>query len=70
MSLRSLHPTQSDGGGSKVIERHDENINEDPFKMVAFAPVHTLTAGTLHLFGSAVLAGDYLGCLSGVRLGR
>lgn len=38
--------------------------------MVACATVHPLPAGTLHLFGSAVLAGDYLGCLPGVRLGR
>ena len=70
MSLRYPSPTQSNGGGINVIERRDENINEDPFKMVAFAPVHPLPAGTLHLFGSAVLAGDYLGCLPGVRLGR
>ena len=57
-------------GRKKSIERHDENTNEEPANMVAPAPAYKLPARTLHFFSSAMLAGDYLGRLPGMRLGH
>ena len=57
-------------GRQNCIERHDENTHEEPANMVAPAPAHKLPARTLHLFSSAMLAGDYLGRMSGMRLGH